>query len=189
LLSPVFDLSDYADPHINYSSWFFCLHGAAPDDTLEVYLLNGLGDIELIDQHYNGRLSMSQWHANSIAVGDVMTMTENMQVLFILSDYLETENVTEAAIDYFSVTDFSLVSIETSKQSTVHIYPNPFKNEINVVGIEEGTIQIFDVSGREVANLSIEKTIQLDQMERGTYFFVISDAQGNRVDAFTQIRN
>lgn len=189
LLSPVFDLSGYTNPHINYSSWFFCLHGAAPDDTLEVYLLNGLGDIELIDQHYNGGLPMSQWNANSIAVGDVMTMTENMQVLFMLSDYVETENVTEAAIDYFSATDFSLVSIEASKQSAVHIYPNPFKNEINVVGIEEGAIQIFDVSGREVANLSIEKTIQLDQMERGTYFFVISDAKGNRVDAFTQIRN
>lgn len=189
LVSPVFDLTGYTNPHINYSSWFFCRHGAPPDDTLRVYLLNGLGDFILIDQHYNGGLPMSQWNANSIDVSEY-TLTENMQVLFMLSDYVETENVTEGGIDNFSVTDYAIVSTEeVEDKGSISLYPNPFRNQINLNGIEEGMLEIWDVSGRKIWTSMIAPVIDLPEMERGTYFFVISDLKGNRQAVFTQIKN
>jgi hypothetical protein len=192
LLSPVFDLTDFDDPYVNYAAWFFCKHGADPDDTLEVYLLNGLGDIILIDQHYNGGLPMSQWNTVSIQVNPLITKTANMQMLVILSDYVETENVTEGGLDNFSVTNFSLVSIEEEEEaqaSQISLYPNPFDNTIHISGVEEGLLTIFDITGREITKMTIESTIALPEMERGTYFFVISDANGNKLDVFTQVKN
>lgn len=189
LISPVFDLTTYSNPHINYSSWFFCRHGAPPDDTLQVYLLNGLGDFILIDQHYNGGLPMGQWNANSIDVSDY-ELTENMQVLFMLSDYVETENVTEGGVDNFSVTDFALVSTkEVEENGFISLYPNPFKNQINVEGVESGTVEVWDISGRKILSLPVAPIIDLPEMERGTYFFVILDLEGNRQTVFTQIKN
>ena len=192
LISPVFDLTGYDNPYVNYSSWFFCKHGAAPDDTMKVYLLNGLGDVVLIDQYYNGGLPMSQWNPVSIQVNPLITATANMQMLLILSDYVETENVTEGGIDNFSVTNFSLVSIKEDlikSDSQISIYPNPFNSSVNIRGIEEGWLAVLDISGRQIAHLPIEENISLQEMERGTYFFVISDANGNKLEVFTQVKN
>lgn len=192
LLSPIFDLSGYVSPYLNYSAWFFCQYGAAPDDTLEVYLMNGLGDIVLVDQQYNGGLPMSQWNPVSIEISPLITPTATMQMLVILSDYVETENVTEGGIDNFSVSNASLVSIDEAidtEQSLIRIYPNPFSSTIHIDGVEEGSLRILDVSGREVVTLSIENTIQLPDLQAGTYFFVISDAQGEVLDVICQIKN
>ena len=188
LISPVFDLTGYSNPHINYNSWFFCKHGAPPDDTLEVYLLNGLGDFILIDQHYNGRLPMGQWHANSIDVSEY-TLTENMQVLFILSDYVETENVTEGGLDNFSVTDFSLVSTEQEEAaSPIFIYPNPFTSQVRIEGIQNGQLEIYDFTGRLVRSIKIAPQIDLSELDAGSYLFVVKNENGAQVDAFTQIK-
>lgn len=191
LLSPVFDLSDYATPYINYSAWFFCLYGAEPDDTMEVYLMNGLGEIVLIDQQYNGGLPMSQWNPVSIEISPLITPTSTMQMLIILSDYVETENVTEGGIDNFSITNYSLVSIDEVDQaalSSIRLYPNPFSSQLSVEGIDEGFISVLDISGREIVKLTIQKTIELPELESGTYFFVISDAQGELIEVVTQVK-
>lgn len=191
LLSPIFDLSDYTTPYINYSSWFFCQYGAEPDDTMQVYLMNGLGDIVLIDQHYNGGLPMSQWNAISIEISPLITPTSTMQMLIILSDYVETENVTEGGIDNFSITNSSLVSIEEDAEvqnSLIKIYPNPFSNSVHIEGVTKGSLRIIDIAGREVAQLSIEQTIQIPAIEAGTYFFVISSVEGEILDVICQIK-
>ena len=191
LLSPVFDLSDFDNPYVNYSAWFFCKHGAAPDDTMKVYLLNGFGAIVEIDQHYNGGLPMSQWNSVSIQINPLIEVTATMQMLVVLSDYVETENVTEGGIDNFSITNFSLASIDETedKETGIELYPNPFSNSISIKGIEQGWLTILDVTGRQIAYLPIESTISLKEMDRGTYFFVISDSNGNKLDVFTEIKN
>lgn len=192
LLSPVFDLTGYDDPYINYSTWFFCRFGAPPDDTMEVYLVNGLGDIVLIDQYYNGGLPMSQWNPTSIQINPLITPTANMQMLVLLSDYVETENVTEGGIDNFSITNFSIVSVEEElkkEEVDIRIYPNPFTSSVQVKGISQGTIRVLDVTGREVASMPVQSEISLNDLQSGTYFFVISDAEGKTVKVLTQIKN
>jgi len=191
LLSPVFDLTGYDTPYLNYSAWFFCQYGAEPDDTLEVYLLNGLGDTILVDQRFNGGLPMSQWNPMSIEISPLITPTATMQMLVILSDYLETENVTEGALDNFSITDFSLVTVDetpTSSSSLIKIYPNPFTSTVTIEGVTVGSLRILDIAGREVANLPIENTMDLPNLEPGTYFFLISSSDGEILDVICQIK-
>lgn len=188
LVSPMFDLTGYSNPHINYNSWFFCKHGAPPDDTLNVYLLNGLGDFLLINQHYNGGMPMGQWNANSVDVSEY-TLTENMQVLFLLSDYVETENVTEGGVDNFSVTDFSLVSTDSQEpESAITVFPNPFTDLVRIKGIELGTVELYDLTGRMVKTTPVAPLLDMSDLESGTYLFTVLDAEGNRVAAFTQIK-
>lgn len=192
LVSPVFDLTDFDNPHVNYSSWFFNMHGADPDDTMEVYLLNGLGDIVLIEQLYNGGKPQSQWNPSSIAINPLITVTENMQLMLILSDYVETENVTEGGIDNFSVTDFSIVGIADeleSTESSIHIYPNPFSSQVNIKGVDKGWVTILDITGRQIADLPVSNQIDLAELEPGTYFFVISDLNRNTLEVITQVKN
>lgn len=192
LISPVFDLSDYTDPHLNYNAWFFCQHGAIPDDTMQVFILNGLGDVVLVDKFYNGGLPMSQWHARSIALNPLITVTSNMQVLVVLSDFVETENVTEGAIDNFSITNESLVSVEKNDlEEAIGIYPNPFDNLVTITGLDEGWARIYDQYGRLLATNSIQsnsQVISLPELAPGTYFFTILDLDGNVISTKTQLK-
>lgn len=191
LFSPVFDLTGFEMPYLNYATWFFCLHGAEPDDTMRVYLTNGTGAIVEVEKFYNGGLPMSQWNASSIEVKALITPTANMQLIIELSDYLETENVTEGGFDFFSITDYSIAATEknqATKNSNILIYPNPFNNTIQIKGVTEGMVEIYDVSGRFVHAFEIQPTIQLELLERGTYFFSVNDRDGNRLEVFTQIK-
>ena len=84
----------------------------------------------------------------------------------------------------------STVHQPQSKQSIEwSLYPNPFKNQINVEGVESGTVEVWDISGRKILALPVAPIIDLPEMERGTYFFVILDLEGNRQTVFTQIKN
>jgi hypothetical protein len=192
LISPVFDLSDYTDPHLNYNAWFFCQHGAVPDDTMEVFILNGLGDVVLVDAFYNGGLPMSQWHERSIALNPLITITANMQVLVVLSDFVETENVTEGAIDNFSISNESLVSIENNDlKEEIVIYPNPFDNLVKIIGLDGGWAHIYDPYGRLIATHSIQsnhQVISLPELAPGTYFFTLLDLEGNVISTKTQLK-
>ncbi|WP_070136928.1 choice-of-anchor B family protein [Crocinitomix algicola] len=190
LLSPIFDLTGYENPHINYAAWFFCMHGATPNDTMEVYVLNGIGDFVLIDQHYNGGLPMGQWNGVSVAVEPLIELTETMQILVLLSDYVESENVTEGGLDNFSVTEFSMLNVDDQKSfnQDVYIYPNPFQETIHIQGVDDGQLDIYDVSGRKINSLAVQPQISLTGLDKGTYFFVVSTKEGQRIKTFTQIK-
>lgn len=192
LVSPEFDLTGYDNPHINFSTWFFCLHGAAPDDTLEIFLLNGEpGPYVRIDKYFNGGLSMSQWHHTSIPIEPLVSITSTMKLMVRLTDELSSENVTEAAFDNFSITDYSLAAnpeIELSKKSNIKLYPNPFSDVLYIDGIEQGWLTVLDVSGRQVLEVPIQNAIDFKNMEKGTYFFVISDLNKNPIEVITQIK-
>jgi len=191
LISPTFDLTDFVNPFINYSTWFFDFHGATPDDTLKIYLMNGLGDVVLIDQRYTEEFPpISEWRASSIEILGLMEITENMQLMITLSDFLETENVTEGGLDNFSVTDFDISGIDDAEEKPlISLYPNPFSSTLTIDGIEEGWITVLDLSGRVITEIPIQKQIEIGDMERGTYFFVISDVNRNKVQVVTQVKN
>jgi hypothetical protein len=50
-------------------------------------------------------------------------------------------------------------------------------------------VEVWDISGRKILSLPVAPIIDLPEMERGTYFFVILDLEGNRQKVFTQIKN
>lgn len=171
LMSPVFDLTGYTTPHINYTAFFFNRYGALPpDDTLQIYLFNGT-DVVLIDQRYADSLYNSKWVASSINVSGMIALTSTMQLMLTLSDYAETENVTEAAFDQFSVTEFSIAETVEDDQAKqpVLVYPNPFENELWIAGVEDVYAEIQDLQGKVHFKGHVQSSIKLDNLASGIY--------------------
>lgn len=105
LSSPVFDLTSYLEPHIQYYKWFVDASGVgALDDTLLVYLYNGT-DSALVDKSDESSAQMGKWERGFIRVEDYMSPTSQMQLRFYISDLQGSGHVVEAGVDYFRVID------------------------------------------------------------------------------------
>jgi hypothetical protein len=75
-----------------------------------------------------------------------------------------------------------LISIsETKQNNTIQlVYPNPTKNEINLLfreNVKEGIISICDINGKVVHTEKLsdcsEKSINIEHLEEGVYFVTI----------------
>jgi choice-of-anchor B domain-containing protein len=106
LFSPIMDLSNYNEPKLRYYTWFFNEGGNGdPNDTLKVRITNGTDEVELetIAQ------SNSAWNpASEFDLAGLITLTDNMQVIFETSDLAGSGHLVEAAVDAFRVEDTSL---------------------------------------------------------------------------------
>jgi len=181
IISPVFDLTGYTDPHINFSTFFYNMFGPFyPDDTLLVTLFNGTTSVP-VAKIYKDNTPMSLWMTHSIPVGGLITPTANMQLIVSISDYSVTGNICEAAFDHFMVTDFSMASLDDI-ESKIEVYPNPTDGIVYIRGVEEGTVQLLDVSGRLLKEIPVSETIDISEVENGLYMLVIMDIKGNIVE-------
>ncbi len=174
LTSPTMDLTTYSNPHINFSRWFFCLHGNPPDDTLKVIVSNGITSV-VIDQTGSNSSEFYQWIPKSIRLLDYITPTSSMQVSFSVSDDDGNVNITEGGIDYFHISNASVLEI-VEKSDHIEIFPNPVSHALHVKGAQIGeSYYLFDLNGRIMTqgimneNFNIDMTSLLD----GTYFIQI----------------
>tara|TARA_Y100000739_G_scaffold177032_1_gene154928 strand:- start:334 stop:1584 length:1251 start_codon:yes stop_codon:yes gene_type:complete len=79
-------------------------------------------------------------------------------------------------IYYFDNVSFgSTLSIEENLSENYKVYPNPFKSILNIHGIEgEEKIYIHDILGKEIFKGIETETINLEDLDKGNYFLVIS---------------
>jgi len=167
LTSPLMDLSTYPDPYVNFNYWFFCLHGNPPDDTLKVFVNNG---IEVVKMASISTIT-TQWMPSSIRLSDFIVPTSSMTVSFRISDYAPNVNITEAGVDYFYITNSSVLNTTELDQS-FEVFPNPAKNLLTINSIEEGTFNLLDIKGKLVlTGFTTDKqaTIDLSELASGTY--------------------
>lgn len=190
LISPYFDLTGAENPHINFSTWFYCDNEDLPSDTMEVSLLNGEGSSILIAKFFRGGLPMSQWNPVSIDVTGKIALTSTMRVLVELSDLPDTESITEGGLDHFSVTDFSIAGVteKSAEKSNISLYPNPFNETLNLTGITNGNISIYDLSGRMITKIPVANSIDVSSLDKGTYIFVVENNVGEVLETFRQIK-
>jgi len=104
LTTPVFNLSTYSDPYIEYDRWFFNDGGAgsAPDDELIIEITNG-GAWVNVETISDGNQE-SQWVNNNFRVLNYVPLTANMQMRFRAND-LGEGHLVEGGIDDFCVTE------------------------------------------------------------------------------------
>ncbi len=181
LFSPVMDLSTYANPHVNYAVWYFNKFGAVPDDTLFIYMNNGVDQV-LIDFYDPETAPMGQWLGNSVNLNDKITLTSTMQLIVYISDYTTSENITEAAFDYFSITDYSVLSVEEGVENVneVNIYPNPFNDEI-IISKEGLNVNIYNFSGQLILESKNETRINTSEFNTGLYIVKVLNEEGEIV--------
>lgn len=185
LTSPVFDLTGYNMPFINYYRWFYNdFWTGLGNDTLKVILTNGTtsATIETVTAF---DLNTSKWKLNSVKVSDFITPTANMQIIFETGD--GSQHWLEAGVDMFQITDsfaFTNVIAKNGKENNFVFYPNPFSNtavlqitnedELRITKVE---LKIYDVLGREVLNDKLQtsnKKLDLSNLQSGIYFVKIT---------------
>ena len=180
LTSPPMDLSAYTSPYFNYSRGFYCNYGPyLIDDTLKIYASNGTVTV-LIDQVGAPQVNAMTWESKSIALSSLLPITSTMQISLRISDEDPDVNITEAAFDYFYVTNNNVAEVPESNVTSLFAYPVPFEDNINLVGLSIGMeLHLYDVVGQLLATYSVDKhnmAIDLSNFQNKVFVFV----QGNK---------
>ena len=107
LVSPMIDLTG-GDAIISYYRWFSNDSSAAPNTEALVVEITDDGsfwvEVETVGPENNGETS-GGWFYHEFLAGDLVALTDEVQVRFIAADYPEPEgSLVEAAIDEFRVT-------------------------------------------------------------------------------------
>jgi choice-of-anchor B domain-containing protein len=113
LLSPVMDLSTFANPVLTYYRWFYNGGGGGtPNDTLKIFVSNGIEEVMVDAITHVGDLSA--WVPMQINIEPYLDLTDNMQVRFYTADQSATGHLVEAGVDHFYVYDDVEAAPETA---------------------------------------------------------------------------
>jgi hypothetical protein len=170
LYSPVFDLTTYTDPHLYYERWFFNNYGPAlVDDTLKIYLSNGITQVE-IDRDFNTGFTI-QWEPMSIRVADYLTPTANMQLIVAVSDTGANINVTEVGLDAFSVDEEPILEVPEDMAGALTVYPNPVREVLYISGASSGAYTVMSMNGKVVkcGTVNADNGIDVSTLSPGMY--------------------
>ena len=185
LFSPVMDLTTYTDPYVNYAIWYFNLYGTyPPDDTLFVYMNNGSQQV-LIDYYDPETTPLSQWMTKSVSIADKINITSTMQLILYISDYATSENITEAGIDDFYISEGEVIGVETIEKEihqNINIFPNPAQNEVNVqTTFTSFKVEIYGLDGQLILSTINQNLIKLEHISRGIYVVKVTDLNTNQI--------
>ena len=175
LLSPQFNVNGFTTPYLNYDIAHYCFHGPqVGDDTLNIYLLTGT-DQFLIDQIIPPSNTMS-WVSRSIPITNLLPLSNSLQLQVYISDLSPNINVTEAAFDRFSITNYSTAGNELIKDSDLFYFPNPTNQSLTIQGLELGnSLAVIDLKGNLLIKFNCEKeteSIDLSLLSPGFYYIL-----------------
>ncbi|MGB0930776.1 MAG: choice-of-anchor B family protein [Chitinophagales bacterium] len=101
LQSPIFDATIFENPELNYHRWYYLQNSNffASDDTLYISLSNGIDTVNL-ETLVNNDAAEAKWAEQRFLVRELLTPTDEMQLIFEVSD-TGTGHLVEAALDLF----------------------------------------------------------------------------------------
>jgi choice-of-anchor B domain-containing protein len=86
LSSPVFDLTGYSTPYLDYTRWFYNGGGSGvPNDSLNIYVTNGT-QTQLVEYVIASTPNNSTWVHKSFKIADYITPTATMKVIVKAGD-------------------------------------------------------------------------------------------------------
>lgn len=178
LISPVMDLTGYADPQVNYARWFYTQFGPnAPDDSLRVSVSNGSQSVQ-IDIVGEDVPNFGTWQYVNLRLQDYITITSTMQFFFQTSDFDPDFNITEAGIDMFFINEH-VVGLDELSKTEIEAFPNPTNGTLKLTNIEsEVDYKMLNTSGQIVLSGRLTPNtndIELNSLQSGVYFVYVSD--------------
>lgn len=189
LISPVMDLTTYADPVLSYYAWFYNSGGNnMPDDSLVVKLTNGVDTIIL----ENIKESSSEWRPEKLdTLRNLIDITDQMQLIFITGDIDPTGHLVEAAVDFVRVREadqISPVGEEDLTAAPILVFPNPFRTSLTLdfQAWEAGPalqIEVYNQLGQRLQVISGVLPGERFQLvtgdwEAGVYYLRVRDQRG-----------
>lgn len=184
LTSPVMDLSNYVNPTLSYRYWFFNDGGnGQPNDQLQVRLTNGTDEV-ILDSYTS---SAALWRRGTFQIGDLIELTDNMQISFRTADQPNSGHLLEAGVDAFLVENGVSASEEIAAETlAIKAFPNPFSTNIRVdFDLEtfnsDATLRVYNAIGQQVEAIQLERNQSFvtvgNNLTKGVYFISIETGE------------
>jgi len=185
LTSPVFDLTGYSSPELNFDRWWYDgnnLNGT-PNDTMVIEITNGLTTVTL-ETNLHTANDMSQWVTKTYNVNSLIPPTANMQLIVRISD-ASPGNVVEGGIDRFEMFDLG-VGLNELTQSTLVAYPNPFTNELlinaSMFAGKNAAVEVYNAVGEKIYSENITSSLlRINSSQWSAGLYVVRMVDGNKV--------
>jgi len=180
LTSPAMLLASYADPIIEFRTYFFNAggQGSQPNDQMSVELTDGITTVLLADYEDNTGDWTETIRFNVRETG--LDLAQPITISYTVSDD-DPGHLVEAALDVFKVVEAASVSTDDiSDLDFITIYPNPTADFINIHTELEGIakIQLFNNLGQLISEKQSERIIDVSDLESGVYLIVIDMESG-----------
>ncbi|TND08497.1 MAG: hypothetical protein FD123_2293 [Bacteroidetes bacterium] len=188
LTSPVFDLTNYTNPVLEYDRWFYNGGGSGnPNDSLVISLTNGTTTVVLETVTANSPNS-SSWVHQTYNISSLLTPTATMQFIARAADAMPGHLV-EAGLDAFNV--HSTVSVEETSlmNGALQAFPNPFtgntqiRYNLGAEPVQGAQMLVTDLAGRAVSSIALsskEGSVNFDQPLAGG-IYLVQLVNGNKI--------
>lgn len=189
LRSPIFDLTSWQKPTLNYDIWYYVGNGTMPpNDTMSIKLSNG--NTEVVVQ--NIIKSTNGWtKVRNLDIKSILPVTANMQLKIKVSDQDGVNaHIVEAGFDNFFISESATSSAnDVSTDETIKVLPNPGHDLFyiqNKASNNNTPCIITDMMGRRIfaGMLSQETIIDATAWQSGLYFV---KADGYKVVKFIKL--
>lgn len=179
LTSPVFDLSSYNNPTLEYDRWFMNAGGSGnPNDSLVIKLSNGTTTV-VVETVTSASQNNASWVHRTYNISSLITPTATMQVSVRCAD-ANPGHIVEGGFDRFAIVDAAGVPAIADQTTALSVFPNPFGSStqvrygLNHDVVEGAHLELKDIAGRTIATYPVTGnagtvTIQ-QQMSAGIYF-------------------
>ncbi|MEQ8324454.1 MAG: choice-of-anchor B family protein [Vicingaceae bacterium] len=188
LRSPVIDLSSFTKPLSHFSYWFKNDAASGFEDSLLVFLTDGIDSSEILSINNQINPWASKWIDTSIYLGDLGIDLSSCHLVFKAGDFGQ-DDLLEVALDGLWFSEGFVGYYESTNNNQLHIYPNPVSDNLTFVlpgGANTGTFEVHDITGRLVMTEIIEgqkNKINIQRLTQGTYFLKVLDVDGNSYSA------
>ncbi|MCW3083011.1 MAG: hypothetical protein JWP12_377 [Bacteroidetes bacterium] len=191
LTSPVFDLTTYTNPYVDFSRWFYNAGGTGtPNDSLTVSISNGLTTVMLDVAVYNTP-GNSSWIHKSFKVTDFIAPTATMKMIVRTEDN-NPGHLVEAGFDKFVVSEGPTGIDEYAMNvPVISASPNPFTTETTIHYeiknnmASNASMIVTDVTGRVVESIKLNQasgSVLLNtSINSGVYFVTIINGNQARI--------
>lgn len=195
LTSPVFDLTSYTNPTIEYYRWYTNDQGATPGtDFWQVLISNdGVNYIPI----ENTSISDHSWRNNVFRINDYLPSTSTFTIRFIAED-ANAGSLVEALMDDMSLYDGPSTTAlqENSGLTMLTAWPVPAGDQVNFTAVnriqENFQLQITDAMGKIVfvQPLSLDPgknqfSIPVKSMANGIYLLQLTSESGTKSIRFS----
>jgi choice-of-anchor B domain-containing protein len=153
ITSPVFDLTSYVNPVLQYSRWFFN-DGTIPNDTMKVLLTDGLTSATVETMcPVTCSPGNGTWVRFSVPVSLVMSPSSTMRLIVYIADDINNHTL-EGGFDHFMILGDILTSADDKyKDDVLSVFPNPAAGSFTIRYNnlpQTAILDITDVCGRLV---------------------------------------
>lgn len=182
LRSPEMFLEDYAEPVIEFRTYFYNAGGTdEPNDSLLVSLSDGTNS-SLLTSYIGDSDNTDRWTETlRFRVSDTgLDLTQPITITYSAMDS-EPGHLVEAAVDVFKVVEAATIGTEElTDYEFINIFPNPTSDMLNIVTeldkIE--SILMYDSTGKLVIKKYSTNSIDISHLESGVYVLVFEMVDG-----------